>query len=106
MKKIKRFFKKHYQIMIRGFSDQDLCSLDVTLATWLRPRLERFRKITITYPAHLNEVEWETTLKKIERALYLIEMQFDLDHFLTEDESKEIDEGMNLLAKYMSDLWI
>lgn len=43
---MKRKIKFFYQKITRGFSEEDLWSLDISLANWLLPRLKEFVRIT------------------------------------------------------------
>jgi len=51
---IKRFFKKTYQKITRGYSDEECWNLDYTIAKFILPRLRHFKKNchTLTWRRH------------------------------------------------------
>lgn len=107
IKLFKRSIKHFFQRCYRGFSDEVTWNLDVELATWLLPRLKRFKEISPVVPYDLTEQEWNEILNKIILALELTITKFDnttLEENLNE-RYKKVEEGINLLAKYFESLW-
>lgn len=91
------------QRMERGFDDTETWNLNTTFANFMLPRLKAFREIGVPFghPAILeNEEEWGEIIDKI---IHALELYLDEDNEL-EDE-KEIQEGIDLFAKYFFNLW-
>lgn len=49
----------------RGFSDDELWSLDKTIALFIFPRLKRFKEIYGGFPGNLSSEEWDQILDKM-----------------------------------------
>ena len=102
-----------------GFDDSEVWNLDLTIAKFILPRIERLKETFAGYPAFLNsEDEWKKILEKICKAfsLYIncdndciedirtIKMLHgddkpnELEKILKDHEDYE--EGMNLFFKY------
>lgn len=92
-------------------TDEEVWGLNVTLAKYILPRLIKFKQVnTNSYPCEFKSAEeWDSVIDK---------MIFSFDWFLSchsgcnyesieeykRNESK-YKEGMNLFARYFSDLW-
>lgn len=88
------------QLKKRGFSDAETWSLDSVIAEFILPRLKRFRKIKNGTPYRLTQEEWDQILDKMIYAFkYLLKPRI-----ITKPEEK-FQEGMDLFAKYIQDLW-
>lgn len=93
-----------------GFDDSETWSLDHTIASFLLPRMKRFRELTNGYPSCFGSMdEWYEVIDKIISSL---EKMVNFDGNTMEmmlDEIKvyeaEIQEGIDLLAKYFFSLW-
>lgn len=60
------------QKKIRNIKYKDICSLDITLAKFILPRLKFFRKNTCSYPYGFTFEEWKDILNKMILAFELI----------------------------------
>ena len=90
--------------IIKGFDIQDTWSLDISLASWMVPRLIHLRDNLHGFPANLNEVKWYEILSKM---IYSFE-QIAEDKFLMIDNEEmmdKINEGLDLFRQYDFDLW-
>lgn len=102
----KRIAKKKGLAKIR---QEELWSLDITLAKYILPRLQKFRSMErLGYPTKINgEEEWNEILDKMIYAFkYAIEKNTLL--FSHKEEKKMIKrykEGMALFAEHFMDLW-
>lgn len=104
------FFSIYYNIIhtiqrvIRGFSDDELWNLDVTIAKFVLPRLKRFRKNINGYPGDFkDENEWYDVLDKMIQAFDLIA---ESGYYLPNDKNyRIIEDGLDLFRKYYSCLW-
>ena len=102
-----------------GFDDSEVWNLDLTIAKFVLPRIERLKKTFAGYPAFLNsEGEWKKILEKICKAFRLYincdndciedlktinllhgdDKPDELEKILKDHEDYE--EGMNLFFKY------
>lgn len=106
-----RKVKLLYQKLVRGWSDADTWSLDVTTSEFLLPRLKRFKELKIGYPSCLNsEEEWDEILNKM-----IFSFQECKEDFcervcnMTPEERKvreqRIQEGLDLFSKHFQSLW-
>lgn len=100
-----------FQFFKRGFSDQQLWSLDVTIAEFILPRLIRYKEINSGLPfcktenRHYTEEEWCGILDKM---IFAIEYAKKLDHITSTKASEgysRYQEGMTLFAAHFLDLW-
>ena len=74
-----------------------------TIATFIYPRLMRFREMIISYPPNLTLDGWSEILLKMAEAFKLIVISDS--KILSEDENKAIDDGLDLFREYYFDLW-
>lgn len=101
--KREKLFKK--QKKERGWSDDELWSLDNTLAKLILPRLKRFRKISSGFPYSETETQ-ETWYEKIDKMIFAFEFYSkDVLDILSKKDYKKVDQGLNLFAKYYGNLW-
>lgn len=77
-----------FQKITRGFSDDELYNMDIALAKYLRPRLQRFMEITGRQ--ELKELLW--VLDKVEN---------DKHHF----SDKRLNKARKQLSKNWFNLW-
>lgn len=98
-----RIFKHWWQRRVRGFDDSETWSLDHSLAQWIVPRLKRFRGITVGYPGHLSEQEWDVILLKMIAAFEFAasEERWMASH----TEYQKHQDGIDLFAKHFWALW-
>ena len=92
------------QRLERGFDDSETWSLDYTIASFILPRLKRFKEVTNGYPANFETFEeWIAVIDKIIKAF---ENKVNSDNLeWTEEIEAEINEGLTLFAKWFSHLW-
>lgn len=99
------------QFFKRGFSDRQLWSLDVTIAEFILPRLQRFKEINSGLPfhktedRHCTEEEWREILNKMIFAMEYIKNLDQITSTKATDEYTRYQEGMTLFATYFIDLW-
>lgn len=85
------------QFVTYGFDNTELWNLDMTIAKFIKPRLQRFLELS---PTDFNEEE-QAELQKIVQAFELIEG----DVILNAEQSDIAQAGINLLPKYFFRLW-
>lgn len=66
----------------RGFDDSELWSLDITIAKFILPRLERYQEIKCAYPGSMTEEEWTNIVQMMISAFNT----YIYDEDLTNDE--------------------
>lgn len=109
--KIPRPIKHLYQKITRGWSDDDLWSLDLTIARFAAPRLRELQKNPVGWPdQHFKTCEdWEDAIGKMARAFELIIEENDTYPAWwgegTAPEYKEIEDGLDLFRQHFRDLW-
>ena len=100
-----RIFKHWWQRLTRGFDDSETWSLDQTLATYIVPRMKRFRDVTISFPADHDSLEhWVETLDQIIEGFELIAddpTTFDR----TPEQNAKIEQSLDLFRQYFFHLW-
>lgn len=96
----------------RGFDDTELWNLDETICSFIYPRLVEFRNKPIySYPSQLDSFdEWRVVLDKIISAFELIQNSRSDDYvelygWLSPKDSQIVEEGLQLFAKYLLNLW-
>jgi hypothetical protein len=106
-----RRIKYTLQFFKRGFSDRQLWSLDVTIAEFALPRLQRFKEINSGLPfykaenRHYTEEEWCEILNKMIFAMEYIKNLDQINTTNTGDEYARYQEGITLFATHFIDLW-
>lgn len=105
----KRLRKKK---MLSKITDEELWGLDVTLAKYILPRLEKFKKVNVnSHPIDFKNIdEWH---KVIDKMIYAFEFVLknntgELDTYSKEYKLECFDkykEGMKLFSEYFMDLW-
>ena len=98
--------KYKQQRVERGFDDSELWNLDYTIASFVLPRLKRFKELNTGYPATLTEDSWDKILDTMIEAFELKVNDSD-DRTLEEDKivDKKMQEGFKLFGKYFLHLW-
>ena len=98
--------KYKQQRIERGFDDSELWNLDYTIASFVLPRLKRFKELNTGYPAILTEDSWDKILDTMIEAFELKVNDND-DRTLEEDKivDKKMQEGFKLFGKYFLHLW-
>ena len=99
----KRIRKKQLKKLGKYVPSKDTWNLDLTIAEFVLPRLELFKKVVDCYPYHFNSIEeWYEVLDKMIESFYLIKNS----SYKTFTENKEkIEQGLDLFVKYYHDLW-
>lgn len=85
---------------------QDTWNLDITIADFILPRLQEFKKVSDSFPHDLSSVEeWHDILDKMIAAFTLISNKFKHPLEFYESRAETIDCGLDLFRKYYYDLW-
>lgn len=100
--KLLRSIKYFYQRQVRGCDDSELWSLDISLAKWLVPRLERFKDCSLGCPVDLKQDEWDRILVRM-----ILGFKFAADDTFLDDDIAElhIKDALELLGQYYRNLW-
>lgn len=95
--------KRTYQ----HFTNEELWSLDCTIAKFILPRLKRFKKHTNGYPGDLTEKKWNSILDKILFSFDVIagDKMWDVEYMGNEKFWKTVQEGLDLFAERFNCLW-
>ena len=97
----KRYAAHLNQIRKYGFSDSETWSLDTTIASFLLPRLIRFKEVNNGYPALFDKSEeWDAVLDKIIYSFSCVLVE-DFEDY----QDPEYIEGLTLFARYLTHLW-
>lgn len=105
-----RFWRFVWQKLTRGWSDKETWNLEYEIAKFALPRLKRFKEVTNGYPGDLSEELWDEILDKMIFSLEYITKEFDLeltDISVTQmkEDSKKVQEGLDLFGKHFWHLW-
>jgi hypothetical protein len=102
------------QRVFRGWSEDEMWNLDVTLARYIYPKLEYFKGCHGSHPA---DVTWEEWLKILDKMIRAFRYVADEEEFKIEDPDIEVyrqklkaaeddcREGLELFARYYRNLW-
>ena len=96
--------KMIYQKLTRGYSDNELWSLDVTTAKFLLPRLRRFKEMNMGYPSHLTEKGWLDVQDAVIEAMETI-VNEDIFSPGREERSAKSRHGLELFIQYFNHYW-
>lgn len=117
--KRKRFFRKDKN----GIYPYEKWDFRLSLAYILYPRFKSFKENYIGIPPYLPDkngeqiyfddfenfedavAAWEGVLQTIENSFRLVIQERVRNDFLTEEEIKQIEEGLRLFAEYYLELW-
>ena len=101
--RLKRWLKFKWQRITRGFSDEKLWNLDVTIAEFILPRLERLIEYQHGYPSEFTEAEWKEVLGRMIKAFKIISS----DDFWDMDVEKKcaVENGLDFFREYYFALW-
>jgi len=116
LKKRSEEFKK--QRISRGFDDSETWCLDQVIASFVLPRLKRFKEINCAIPCNVAHSEesmteelWDKILDQIIEAFELIKKDewskqevFELARKENEEKFNKIDRGLHLFADYFMQL--
>ena len=92
------------RVILIGSGTIIMASLTDTICLFILPRLQRFKEINASTPAQLTEKEWNDILDKIIISLQLTCKDRGL-RIWTEEESKQINEGLDLFREWFMALW-
>jgi len=106
IRRLPRTLRHAKQRIVRGFSDRELWSLDMTIERFVYPRLLAFRdKGPAGYPSRLTAEKWSMIIDQIILAFELLM----IDDAQGTEAWDEIDEneryGLKLFGKYLTSLW-
>lgn len=89
------------------FTNEELWSLDVTIAKFILPRLKRFKKCTNGHPADLTEKQWDAILDKMIFSFAFIstDKMWAIENIANEKTWKKVNEGLQLFAEWFNALW-
>lgn len=106
-RKITGAIKRWLQRRARGWDDSETWNLDITFADYIVPRLIRYKQIKGGHPYELSSEAWDEILEKMIKAFSLIRDQFEiqLKHEYHKINWNEVQEGLDLFAKYYMNLW-
>jgi hypothetical protein len=106
----KRADKHKKQRISRGFDDSETWALDETIASFILPRIKRYKEINIAYPATdgMTFEKWNEILDEIIKTFEFIKNQtydkWGRDQEETKKKMAEIDNGLNLFAQWFVSL--
>ena len=103
-----------WQYCIRGFSDRQLWSLDITIAKFILPRLKRFKEINENLPfdyeknQSFTEAEWLAALDDMIFAMNIVASEEILILSGAEDKAKleRYQKGIHLFSTHFTSLWL
>ncbi|EGT3606827.1 hypothetical protein FKF97_10520 [Clostridium perfringens] len=94
---------------ISKIKEEELWSLDATLAKYILPRLEKYRSMErMGYPSKLSgEKEWNEILDKMIYAFkYVLKRDsLNFNYDIEKERIEKYKEGMSLFAEYFMELW-
>lgn len=88
----------------RGFDDSETWSLTDTICRFIIPRLKRFKDINDAVPYPLTRDKWNDIIDKMLLAFELTTRE-DGSRIWNDEESKQIDKGLDLFRKWFMALW-
>jgi len=98
----KRYKMYKKQLKTNGFSDTETWNFDYVIASFIIPRLKRFREINNGFPEQLGEKGWNKVLDAMIRGFEL--QVLDKDN-CTDLDYENIEDAWKLLSEYRRDLW-
>lgn len=99
----KRKLRFLWQKLDRGWSDDEIWNLDISLAKLILPRLKRFKEIKGGYPGGMTLDKWEEILNQMIYAFEKSANRFEWD--CDPEITKEVQKGLSLFAQYYGHLW-
>lgn len=92
------------QRQLRGFDDSETWSLTDTICRFIIPRLKRFKEVNNGMPNPLTMNEWNAIIDKMLLAFELTTRE-EGSRIWNDEESKQIDEGLDLFREWFMALW-
>lgn len=90
----------------RGFDDSETWNLDATIASFILPRLKRFKVVNRGYPPSLTEEEWNNIIDKMIFSFeYILDDSIDDSPDSRSKKYEQYKEGIKLFAEYFHHLW-
>ena len=108
--KLRELFDKRHPKWFRerlkyGFDSRETWCLSLTMARWLLPRLEMFKRVNIATPMDMNEEEWDRYLDYMMYSLRMIIQEEDEPDRSAEIDWQKVQSGFKLIGKYWLNLW-
>jgi hypothetical protein len=88
----------------RGFDDSETWSLTDTICHFITPRLQRFKECANYIPSNITKEEWNEILDKMLLSFNLISRD-NGSRIWSDEESKQINEGLDLFREWFMELW-
>lgn len=114
-KDINRKVKYTYQRLTKGYSDDQCFNLGWHIVKFVSPRIKRLMEFDNSFTPFFDEngiqdpnsyKRWREVLYKIDKACDLCISEEDPSSpLLTNENRKEMQEGFELLGKYLTNLW-
>ena len=92
------------QRLKRGFDDSETWNLDATISKFIYPRLKVFIDDVKRLECHPSSIPFDTWVDILERMSKGFEI-LSQDNERTEDETKVIEEALDLFRQYFHNLW-
>ena len=115
MKNLLNKIKYFIQRGVRGFSDEDVWSLDSYLMEWLPKALRQLSKYHVGYPSDLTGEKWVMILHKMADGFEAESKndnayfggKINLDKCIKNEKiaNKKLQVSLKLFVKYFRDLW-
>ena len=111
------YVKFPWQKLTRGFSDDEIWNLELTIANFILPRIKKYRENNIGTPVKLsldpralNDADWEELNKKWLEILDKIILALELtikngEDIISKEEYEKMTEGYMLLGEWLPELW-
>jgi hypothetical protein len=100
----KGFKKYEKQLTIRGFTDSETWGLDTAIASFVLPRLVRFKTLNTGFPYGFTEKTWD---KALDDMIYA--MNYCANEWSIKAEKKvnrnRVQKGCELFGKHFRHLW-
>jgi len=104
IKDIIQSIKHVYQKLTRGFSDDELWSLDYSIAKFVLPRLKEFKKNPM-HPADMTMEYWQDILDKMIKAMEYKINDVEGNTEGTREEAMDYKVGLFMFYYYFDQLW-
>lgn len=104
--KVRRTLRHFWQRITRGWDDGDIYHLGYTIAKFSKPRLILFKEKACSFghPGNITSEEWDNIVDKMIVGTDLLIRDVEGEILSEEDHTRAM-EGLELLGKWMADLW-
>lgn len=83
--------------------NEELWSLDCTIAKFVLPRLKKFKEISPSSPLDFSKEEWQDIL---DHMIYAMEYVSDDKKWYSPDiDHQKVDDGLDYFGRYLTLLW-